>query len=115
MSHSGELHVLSLGKQDVPINYLMGTPQSHDWVHCECTGCVLGWDTAGKLAWKILNVLAVYWAGIWWVHCPFPCSVLAVYQSGTPPLAPSVSNYIVKNPVYCHGKTQEEATKYSQT
>ena len=77
--------------QDVPINYLMGTSQSHDWVHCECTGSVLGWDTAEKLAWKILNVLAVYWAGIWWVHYPFPCNVLAMYWSGTPPLAPSES------------------------
>ena len=76
--------------QDVPINYLMGTLQSHDPVHCECTGCVLDWDTAEKLAWKIPDVLAVYRAGIWWVHCPFPCNVLAVYLSGTPPLAPSV-------------------------
>ena len=46
--------------QDVPINYLMGTSQSHDWVHCECTGRVLGWNTAEKLAWKILDIPAVY-------------------------------------------------------
>ena len=51
--------------QDVPINYLMGTLQSHDWVHSKCTGCALGWDTAGKLAWKIPNILALYQAGIW--------------------------------------------------
>ena len=23
----------------VPNVFLMGTPQSHDWEHCECTGC----------------------------------------------------------------------------
>ena len=78
--------------QDVPINYLMGTLQSHDWVHCGCTGHVLGWDTAGKLAWKILNVLAVYRVGIWWVHCPFPCSVFVMYPVGTLGLVPSDSS-----------------------
>ena len=45
--------------------------------------------TAKKLAWKILNVLSVFQAGIWQVLCPFPCSVFAVYLPGTPPFAPS--------------------------
>ena len=49
-----------------------------------CTG-----NTAMKLAWKILNVFAMYRVGFWWVLCPFPCDVLAVYPPGTPPLAPS--------------------------
>ena len=60
------------------------------------------WDTvnvltiswAGKIAWKlvgkILNVLEMYQVGKCWVHCPFPCDVLVMYQLGTPPLAPSV-------------------------
>src|SRR6266478_3229007 len=46
--------------------------------------------TAMKLAWKILNVFAMYRVGLWWVLCPFPCDVFAVYPPGTPPLAPSV-------------------------
>ena len=41
------------------------------------------------LNWKILNVPAMYQVGIEWVHCSFSCSVLAVYQTGTLPLAPS--------------------------
>jgi hypothetical protein len=31
-----------------------------------------------KSAWKILNVFPVYWVGLWLVHCPFPCNVLAM-------------------------------------
>ena len=50
-----------------------------------CTG-----NTTMKLAWKILNVFAMYQVGFWWVLCPFPCDVFAVYLPGTPPLAPSV-------------------------
>ena len=52
-----------------------------------CTG-----NTAMKLAWKILNVFAMYQVGFWWVLCPFPCDVFAVYLPGTPPLAPSDNN-----------------------
>ena len=29
--------------QDVPMDYLIGTLQSHDWEHCECPGDVLCW------------------------------------------------------------------------
>ena len=36
----------------------------------------------------------MYWVGIGWVLCPFPCDVFAVFQSGTPPLAPSVNVYL---------------------
>ena len=49
-------------------------------------------ETARKLAWKIVNVPLVFQVGILLVHCPCPCSVFAVYQVGTPPLAPSVKN-----------------------
>ena len=45
--------------------------------------------TVWKLAGKILNVLEMYRVGKCWVHCPFPCDVLAMYWLGTPPLAPS--------------------------
>ena len=55
---------------------------------------IISW--AGKIAWKlvgkILNVLEMYRVGKCWVHCPFPCDVLAMYRLGTPPLAPSVLN-----------------------
>ena len=47
-------------------------------------------NTASKLPWEILDVFAVYCMGFWWVHCPFPYGVLAVFPLGTPPLAPSV-------------------------
>jgi len=46
-------------------------------------------EIAGKLAGKILNVLWMDQVGISQVHCPFPCSVLAVYQLGILALAPS--------------------------
>jgi len=46
-------------------------------------------NTAMKLAWEILNVIAMYRMGFWWVLYPFPCDVLAVYLPGTPALAPS--------------------------
>ena len=49
-------------------------------------------NIAIKLAWKILNVFAMYQVGLGWVLCPFPCDVFAVYLPGTPPLAPSVPN-----------------------
>ena len=45
---------------------------------------------AGKLAGKILDVLAVYRVGKWQVLCPFPYSVFAVYQIRTLGFAPSV-------------------------
>ena len=56
-----------------------------DVLGISCTG-----NTAMKLAWKILNVIAMYRMGFWWVLYPFPCNVLAVYLPGTPALAPSV-------------------------
>ena len=49
-------------------------------------------EIAGKLAGKILNVLAVYRVGIWQVLCPFPCSVFAVYQVRTSGFVPSECN-----------------------
>ena len=89
-----EIAVTFFGKiQDVPINFPMGTLQSHDSGHCECTSHFLGWGIAGKFARKILDVLGMYWVGTRPVHYPFPCSVLAVYQLGTLPLVPSVSHF----------------------
>jgi len=69
----------------------MGTSQSHDSGHCECTSHFLGWGIAGKFARKILDVLEMYWVSTCPVHYPFPCSVLAMYRHGTLPLVPSVS------------------------
>ena len=66
-------------------------------------GGVLDWNTARKLAWKILNELGMYRVGIGWVLCPFPCDVFAAFPSRTPPLAPSVSSLEV-------GGSMEEAT-----
>ena len=64
------------------------------WCSCHWGVNVLIISWAGKIAWKlvqkILNVLEMYQVGKCWVHCPFPCNVLAMYQLGTPPLAPSV-------------------------
>jgi hypothetical protein len=42
------------------------------------------------LAWEIENVFAMYWVGLGQLHYPFPCDELAVFQTRTPPLAPSV-------------------------
>src|SRR5258705_9322351 len=52
-------------------------------------------EIAGKLAGKILDVLKMYWVSTCWVHYPFPCSVLAMYRLGTPPLAPSVNREVM--------------------
>ena len=59
----------------------------------------------GKLAWKILNELGMFWVGIGLVLCPFPCDVFAMYWPRTPPLAPSVSDlqqgerYVLLDPI----------------
>ena len=47
-------------------------------------------EIAGKLAGKILDVLAMYWVGTCLVLCPFPCDGLVMYRIGTLVLAPSV-------------------------
>ena len=71
------------------MDYIIRTLQSHHWGHCECTEYFLTRKTAKKLAWKIMNVIPVPRPVYGWVLCPCPCSVFAVYQPGTPPLAPS--------------------------
>ena len=91
MSHSVHCSYFLWEIQDVPINCLMGTLQSHDLGHCECTDHFLGWEIAWKLVGKILNVLEMYQVGKYWAHRPLPCHVLAMYQLSTPPLAPSDS------------------------
>ena len=35
--------------QDVPINYLMGTLQSHDLGHCKCADHFLGWENCMEI------------------------------------------------------------------
>src|ERR1700760_4498527 len=67
----------------------MGTSQSHDLEHCKCTDHFLGWEIAGKLAGKILDVLEMYQVGSGLVHCPCPCDGLAVFQPSTLDFAPS--------------------------
>jgi len=64
--------------QDVPMDYLIRTLQSHYWEHSDVLGIFCAGNTAIKLAWKILNVFVMYQTGFWWVHCPFPCDVFAV-------------------------------------
>ena len=86
-----DITVTFFGKfQNIPMVFPMGKSQSHDLEHCKCTDRLLTGNTARKLAWKILNELGMYQVGIGWVLCPFPCDVFAVFQSGTPPLVPSV-------------------------
>src|SRR3977135_2383148 len=36
----------------VPINFLIGKPQSHDWVHCKCTEHFLGQGNCGEIGWE---------------------------------------------------------------
>jgi len=74
------------------MDYLIGTLQSHDLEHCECTGHFLHWGHCNEIGWEILNVLAIYRMGMGWVLYPFPCNVLAMSQPGTPPLVPSDTN-----------------------
>ena len=38
---------------NVPIDYLIGTSQSHHWEHCECTGHFLHWGNCRKIGWDI--------------------------------------------------------------
>ena len=45
--------------------------------------------TPGKPVWKILNVLAMYQMGMSQEHCPFTCSVFAMYQTGKLRFVPS--------------------------
>ena len=67
----------------------MGTLQSCDPGHCECTGIPQAKEIAGTLTGEILNVLVMCWAGTCMVLCPFPCNVLVMYWPGTLALAPS--------------------------
>ena len=76
------------------MDYLIGTPQSHDQVHCKCTEHCHTRETAGKLAGNILNVLMMYQMGICQVHCPCPYNVLTVYQVGTLGFVPSESSLL---------------------
>jgi len=88
-----------------PMDYLIGTLQSHDLEHCECTGHFLHWEHCNEIGWEILNVLVMYRVGMGWVLYPFPCNVLAMSQPGTPPFVPSVSGF---NPSFTGGIDSEE-------
>jgi len=35
--------------QDVPMDYLIRTPQSHHWEHCGCTGHFLCWEHCNQI------------------------------------------------------------------
>ena len=72
-----------------PMDYLIGTLQSHDLEHCECTEHFLHWAHCNEIGREILNVLAISRVGMGWVLYPFPCNVLVMSQPGTPPFAPS--------------------------
>ena len=74
-----------------PMDYLMGTLNHMTWSTVNVLGISCAGNTAMKLAWEILNVIAMYWMGFWWVLYPFSCDVLAVYLLSTPALAPSVT------------------------
>jgi hypothetical protein len=54
--------------QGLPTDYPVRSPWSHDLENCECTESFLHWETAVKLAGKILNVLVMYWVGMNQVH-----------------------------------------------
>src|SRR6266478_2728227 len=51
-------------------------------------------DVLVTSVWYILNVLNIYWFGMLLVLRPRPYNVLAMYQVGTSPLAPSGINEI---------------------
>jgi hypothetical protein len=39
--------------QDVPMDYLIGTSQSHDWGHCGYTGDSLCWEHCNQIGLEI--------------------------------------------------------------
>ena len=70
------------------------------------------------LAWEILNMIAMYQMGYWWVLYPFPCDVLAVYLLGTPALAPSVRGQLdqhLQGPVHRPLFLNQMSPQFSQT
>src|SRR6267143_1172243 len=93
MSHSGTPGVLSLGKFKVsPGCSQLGHPGHMTWNTASVLTIFCAGDISMKLARKIPGVLGVCWVGIGQVHCPFPCSVFAVYGVRTLGFAPSVSH-----------------------
>ena len=73
------------------MDYIIRTLQSHHWGHCECTRYFLDQGNCKEISLENYECTSGAQAGIWWVLCPCPCSVFAVYQPSTLPLAPSVS------------------------
>ena len=73
------------------MDYIIRTLQSHHWGHCECAGYFLDQGNCKEISLENYECISSAQVGIWWVLCPCPCSVFAVYQPSTPPLAPSVS------------------------
>ena len=76
--------------QNVPMDYLIRTLQSHDQGHCKCPEHFLGQGTARKLVGNILNVLMMYQLGLSQVHCPCPYNVFTMSWVRKLGFAPSV-------------------------
>jgi len=72
------------------MDYIIRTLQSHHWGHCEYPGYFLDQGNCKEISLENYECTFSAQVGIWWVLCPCPCSVFAVYQPSTPPLAPSV-------------------------
>jgi len=71
------------------MDYIIRTLQSHHWGHCEYPGYFLDQGNCKEISLENYECTSSAQVGIWWVLCPCPCSVFAVYQPSTPPLAPS--------------------------
>ena len=71
------------------MDYIIRTLQSHHWGHCECTRYFLNQGNCKEISLENSECTSSAQVSIWWVFCPCPCSVFAVYQPGTPPFAPS--------------------------
>jgi len=79
------------------MDYIIGTLQSHHWEHCKHTEYFLDQENCKEIGLENYECTFSAQVSIWWVLCPCPCSVFAVYQPGTLPLAPSVDNFVREN------------------
>ena len=73
------------------MDYIISTLQSHHWGHCKCTRYFLDQGNCKEISLENSECTSSAQVSIWWVLCPYPCSVFAVYQPGTPPFVPSDS------------------------
>ena len=74
--------------QNVPMHYLMGTSQSHDWEHCECTGHFLCWEHCNEISLEnsecVCNVPSGFGVGTLSISLQCTCSVPAGYTTPCP-------------------------------